>query len=59
MPKQKRDTIVFKQTVSNIAFKRLFKMSVDKGCTIQDLIRLFIDEKTQNIEVKEGPYYAQ
>jgi DNA-binding MarR family transcriptional regulator len=39
MTQQKKNTIVFRQTVSNGQYKTLFNLACKEGCTVQDLIR--------------------
>lgn len=52
MPKPKTDTIVFKQTVSNIQYKKLLKLAQEEGVTIQDIVRGLVLTATANINLK-------
>ena len=49
MPKPKTDTLVFKQTVSNIQYKKLLKLAQNDGLTVQDVVRSLISNATANI----------
>lgn len=53
MPKPKTDTLVFKQTVSNIQYKKLLKLAQNDGLTIQDVVRSLIANATANILLNE------
>lgn len=52
MPQQKKNTIVFKQTVSNTAYKKLYKIAEDRGCTVQDIIRELIYREIEKTPLK-------
>ena len=53
MPKPKTDTLVFKQTVSNIQYKKLLKLAQNDGLTVQDVVRSLISNATVNILLNE------
>jgi hypothetical protein len=53
MPKPKTDTLVFKQTVSNIQYKKLLKLAQNDGLTVQDVVRSLISTATANILLNE------
>jgi hypothetical protein len=53
MPKPKTDTLVFKQTVSNIQYKKLLKLAQNDGLTVQDVVRSLISNATANILLNE------
>ena len=44
MAREKKDTIVFKQTLSNIAFKAINNAAKQEGVTVQDLIRQLVSQ---------------
>jgi hypothetical protein len=54
MPKPKTDTLVFKQTVSNIQYKKLLRLAQNEGLTIQDVVRSLILTATANILLNEN-----
>lgn len=49
MARPKTDTIVFRQTLSNVSFKKLDKLARQQGASIQDLVREMVREKTQGV----------
>lgn len=48
MAQAKKDTIVFKQTLSNARYKKLFIEAQANGETVQDLVRRLIQQHQDN-----------